>query len=130
MAKRSTGKVILTPQVREWLEQMVAEARLRVYGEAGCPVWGTSFAEIEDDSKEIGHEFIRLLMQQTADGQTGTMPAQALTTNSGEVAQPAGTESRTIETESGCVTWEEPKAYLPQSRKAFFPSVEGTGLGS
>lgn len=130
MVKRSTGKSKLTPQVRERLEQVAAEARLLVYGEAGCPAWGTSFAEIEDNSKEVGHEFIRLLMQQTADGQTGTMPAKALTTESGEVAQPAGSEARTIETESGAVTWEEPKTYLPKSRKAFFPSVEGTGLGS
>lgn len=130
MAKRSTGKSKLTPQMREQLEKMATEARRVVYGEVGCPVWGTSFAEIEDDAREVGHEFIRLIMRQTADWQTGTMPAEALTTDSGEVAQPAGSEERTIETESGNVTWEEPKAYLPKSRKAFFPSVEGTGLGS
>jgi len=38
-----------------------------------------------------------------------------------------GSEERTIETESGEVSWNEPKAYLPKSRKAFFPSVEGPG---
>lgn len=130
MVKRSTGQTKLTSQVREQLENMAAEARLLVYGEAGCPAWGTKFAEIEDDAKEVGHEFIRLLMQQTADGQTETMPAEALTSDSGEVAQSIGSEERTVETESGPVIWEEPKAYLPKSRKDFFPSVEGSGIGN
>ena len=129
MVKRFTGKTKLTSQVQEQLEKMAAEARLLVYGEAGCPAWGTKFAEIEDDAKEVGHEFIRLLMQQTADGQTETMPAVAMTSDSGEVAQSIGTEERMIETESGPVIWEEPKAYLPKSRKDFFPSVEGSGRG-
>ena len=54
---------------------------------AGCPAWGTLFAGIEDDAKEIGHEFIRLLMQQTAGGQAETLPDEALITDIGEVAQ-------------------------------------------
>jgi hypothetical protein len=101
-----------------------------MYGEAGCPEWGTLFAEIEDDAKEVGHELIRLLMQQTAQGQAQTLPDEALTTDTGESARSAGVETRRIETESGEVSWDEPKAYLPKSRKAFFPSVEGPGAGS
>ena len=129
MVKRITGKRKLTPQVRQRLAEMAAEARLLVYGEAGCPTWGTLFAEIEDDAKEVGHEFIRLLMQQTAEGQAETLPDEALITDSGEVARSVGTEERTIETESGEVSWNEPKAYLRKSRKDFFPSVEGPGTG-
>ncbi len=101
-----------------------------VYGEAGCPEWGTSFAEIEDDAREVGFEFIRLLMQQATQEQAETLQTEALNTDSGEVAQSIGSEERTIETESGAVKWDEPKAYLPKSRKAFFPSVEGPGTGS
>ena len=127
MVERTTGRSKLTPQVQQRLAEMAAEARSLVYGEAGCPVWGTLFAEIEDDAKEVGHEFIRLLMQQSADGQSETLPAEALTSDEGEVAQSIGSEERTIETESGEVSWNEPKAYLPKSRKAFFPSVEGPG---
>ncbi len=66
MVDRSMGERKLTPEVRQRLAEMVQEARHLVYGEAGCPQWGTLFAEIEDDAKEVGHEFIRLLMQQTA----------------------------------------------------------------
>ncbi len=127
MVKRSMGKMKLTPQVRQRLAEMAAEARQLVYGEAGCPVWGTLFAEIEDDAKEVGHEFIRLLMQQAAEGQAESVPDEALITDGGEVAQSIGAEERTMETESGEVSWNEPKAYLPKSRKDFFPSVEGPG---
>ncbi len=129
MVERSMGERKLTPQVRQRLAEMVEEARRLVYGEAGCPRWGTLFAEIEDDAKEVGHEFIRLLMQQTAQEQSETLPNEALATASGEGAQSIGTEERTIETESGVVSWDEPKAYLPKSRKVFFPSVEGSGTG-
>ncbi len=129
MVKRTMGQRKLSPQVRQRLAELAAEARQLVYGEAGCPEWGTPFAEIEDDAKEVGHEFIRLLMQQAAEGQVKLLPEEALITDAGEVAQSIGTEERTIETESGEVSWNEPQAYLPKSRKAFFPSVEGFGTG-
>jgi len=130
MVKRTTGQTKLTPQVRERLAELASEARQLVYGEAGCPEWGTLFVEIEDDAKEVGHEIIRLLMQQAAEGQVETLPDEAMVTDTGEVAQSIGAEERTIETESGEVMWNEPKGYLRKSRKAFFPSVEGPGAGS
>lgn len=128
MAKRTSGRSKLTSEVKARLVEAAREARKLVYGEHGCPEWGTLFAEIEDDAKEVGHEFIRLLMEQTADDQVGRMPDKALVSVSGERAVPAGTEERTQETESGEVKWDEPKAYLPESRKAFFPSVAGDGV--
>ena len=130
MVERSIGRAKLTPEVRQRLADMAAEARQLVYGEAGCPEWGTLFAEIEDDAREVGSELIRLLMQQATQEQAKTLQTEALNTGSGEVAQSIGSEERTIETESGEVKWDEPKAYLPKSRKAFFPSVEGSGTGS
>lgn len=129
MAKRTVGKPKLTPEVRQRLAEIAREAQWLLYGEGKCPEWGTSFAEIEDDAKEVGHELIRLLMQHSVADQVEGMPVAALTTDSGEVAEGTRTEERTIDTETGPVTWNEPKAYLPQSRKAFFPSVEGFGTG-
>jgi hypothetical protein len=122
MPKRTIGTSKLTPEMRQRLAEVAREARRLVYGDKGCPEWGTSFAEIESDAREVGHEFIRLLMEQTTDGQAREMPPTALNTESGEVAQRTGTEQRDLETESGTVSWSEPKAYLPKSRKAFFPS--------
>lgn len=130
MPKRTIGTSKLTPEMRQRLAEVAMEARRLVYGDKGCPEWGTSFAEIESDAREVGFEFIRLLMEQTADGQAGEMPQTALNTESGEVAQRTGSEQRDLETESGTVSWSEPKAYLPKSRKAFFPSGESAGPGS
>ena len=130
MVERTAGERKLTPQVRQRLAEMVEEARQLVYGEAGCPEWETLFAEIEDDAKEVGHEIIRLLMQQTTAEHAQSLPDGAFLADGGEVAQSIGMEERTIETESGKVIWNEPKGYLRKSRKAFFPSVEGPGAGS
>jgi len=85
------GLTKLTPQVRQRLEEIAAEARQLIYGEVACPEWGTLFAEIEDDAKEVGHEFIRLLMQQAAKGQVELLPDEALITDAGEAAQSIGT---------------------------------------
>jgi hypothetical protein len=129
MAKRTVGKSKLTAEVRQRLAEIAREAQQLLYGEAKCPEWGTSFAEIEDDAKEVGYEMIRLLMQYSIGDQAERMPEGALAGEAEELAQQVGTEERTIETESGSVTWNEPQAYLPKSRKAFFPSVEGFGSG-
>lgn len=127
MAIRKVGKTKLTPEIRQRLAEVAAEARRLVYGERGCPEWGTKFVEIEADAFEVGHEFIRLLMAGATAQQAQDVPAGALQAESGEVATAIGSQERTLETEAGRVSWDEPKAYLPQSRKAFFPSGERSG---
>jgi hypothetical protein len=127
MARRTSGRSKLSVEVRERLAQAAREARALVYGADGCPEWGTKFSEIEDDAKEIGHEFIRLVMQQAVGEQAGRMPEGAMTDAAGERAAPQPSVERTVVTESGEVTWNEPRGNLPKSRKAFFPSGEGFG---
>ena len=127
MATRMVGKTKLTAEVRQRLAEAAEEARLLVYGSEGCPEWGTTFAEIEADACEVGSEFMRLLMAQANTQQAQKVPEGALQTEAGEVATQIGTEARTLETQAGDVSWKEPKAYLPQSRKVFFPSVQGSG---
>ena len=127
MATRTVGKSKLTPEVRQRLEELAGEARALVYGQAGCPEWGTTFAEIEADAREVGQEFMRLVMEQTNTPQAVEVPEAALQTDAGEVATGLITQDRTLETEAGNVSWKEPKAYLPKSRKAFFPSVQSLG---
>ena len=127
MATRTVGKSKLTPEVRRRLVELAAEARGLVYGQAGCPEWGTKFVEIEADARELGHEFMRLVMEQTNTQQAEGVPEAALQTDAGEVATGLITQDRTLETEAGNVSWKEPKAYLPKSRKAFFPSVQSLG---
>ena len=129
MAKRMDGRSKLTPEIRRRLAEMVMEARELIYGEQRFPEWGTRFSEIESDAKEVGHEFIRMLMEQTSGEQSQVMPGAALKAESGEVAELIGAQTRTLETESGPVSWPEPEAYLPKFRKAFFPSESCNGFG-
>lgn len=128
MAKRTDGKTKLTSETRQRLVEVAKLAGEWVYGEARCPEWGTSFAEIESDAKEVGHELIRLLMEQVSQRQTEHLPDSVLVQTSGETAVLIGTEDRTLETESGTVQWKEPKTYLPKSRRAFFPSQPSVGV--
>lgn len=129
MATRKVGKAKMTPEIRQRLAEMAVEARQLVYGLKGCPEWGTKFVEIEADAFEVGHEFIREMMAGASAQQVQAMPDAALQTESGEVAVAIGSEDRALETQAGAVCWPEPKAYLPKSRKAFFPSVAGVGTG-
>jgi hypothetical protein len=80
MAIRKVGKTKLTPEIRQRLAEVAAEARRLVYGEKGCPEWGTKFVEIEADAFEVGHEFIRLLMAGVNAQQAQDVPAGALQT--------------------------------------------------
>lgn len=130
MAKRFTGRAKLTPELRQWVAEKAAEFRTKLYGEQGCPPWGTSFCEIEGDATELGHELMRVLMEQTGEEQSRmTVPESALVTATGEKASVVGVRKRRLDTESGPVVWQEPEAYLPKSRKAFFPSESGDGPG-
>ena len=58
MATRTVGKTKLTAEVRQRLAKAAEEARLLVYGSEGCPEWGTTFAEIESDAREVGFELM------------------------------------------------------------------------
>jgi hypothetical protein len=70
---------------------------------------------------------MRLAMEQTVGAQAERMPDEALVVETGETPLVVGRRPRTVETESGPVTWDEPAAYLPKSRKAFSPSGSGVG---
>lgn len=81
IAKRTDGKSKLTPELRLRLAELAAESRksIYIYGEQRFPEWGISFAEIEADANELGHEYIRLLMEQTSEDQSRNIPAASLT---------------------------------------------------
>lgn len=95
--------------------------RQLMYGEKGCPEWGTLFREIENDGMSVGLELARLLMEQSTAEQAGRMPETAMQIPD-DTVQPAGTDKATLETPAGDVEWEQPCGYLKKGRKAFFPS--------
>jgi len=118
----------LSTRVKERIAACQAEVRELLYGEAGCPVWGTRFAEIERTAMSVGEELSRQFMALAAEAQGREMPAEALACE-GEQALPAGTQTRSLVTEAGPLEYKTPKAYLPKSRRAFFPSGDGAGDG-
>lgn len=112
--------------IQNRLAELAEELRGMMYGEAGCPEWGTKFAEIEAEDMAIGRELSRLLMEQSVESQAEQMPDEALQFPD-DAVQPAGTDKRLIETEAGVVEWDEPLGYLKKARRSFSPSVEGDG---
>jgi hypothetical protein len=123
------AKKKIDPEVQAWLREVAAQGRRFLYGEAGCPEWGTKFSEIEKDGMTVGLELARLLMEQSVDEQAEQMPASALAV-AGDEALPGGTETATLETEAGEVDWKHPRRYLKRARKAFFPPIPSAGAGS
>ena len=114
------------PTVQERLRVMAAELRGLVYGEQGCPEWGTKFAQIEADGMSVGLELARLMMEQAAQQQADEMPNEALQFE-GDTVERAGTDKRPLATEAGVVEWNEPLGYLKKGRRSFSPSVESVG---
>ena len=68
----------LSARVKERIAACQAEVRELLYGEAGCPVWGTKFAEIERTAMSVGEELSRQFMALAAEGQKQEMPEDAL----------------------------------------------------
>ena len=114
------------PTVQERLGGMAAELRHIIYGEQGCPEWGTKFVQIEKDGMAVGLELARLLMEQSLSEQADQMPEEDLDCGN-ETARPPGTDRADLETCAGTVEWDEPAAYLNRARRAFFPSAKGAG---
>jgi hypothetical protein len=123
------AKKKLDPQLQDWLRKVAAEGRSLLYGQAGCPEWGTKFSEIEKDGMSVGLELARLVMEQAVHGQAEQMPTSAREF-AGDEALPAGKEPATLITEAGEVIWDEPRTRLKQGRKAFFPPTASAGTGS
>ena len=120
---RKTQRPKVEPRVQERLRGMAAELRHMIYGEKGCPEWGTLFRDIERDGMSVGLELARLLMEQTTSVQVDHLPNDAMQVP-GDVVQPAGTDQARLETPPGDITWEEPCGHLQKSRKAFLARDE------
>src|SRR5206468_13115506 len=75
----------IAPEVAQQLAQVARDVRAAVYGPDGFPVWGTKFAEIEQQGMQIGLEVARLFMEQSVASQARAgMPEEALREQDGE----------------------------------------------
>jgi hypothetical protein len=121
-------KKSMSPSVQARLREIAAEMRGLLYGEKGCPEWGTKFTEIETEGMSVGLELARLVMEQSVDAQSLQMPKAAMVVEDDEVTA-VRPKSRKLVTEAGQVKWEEPCGYQKKGRKAFFPSGSSIGVG-
>ncbi len=116
--------------VREEIRQFAEQLRQKVYAGQGYPDWGTLFSEIEELGVQIGDAVCREFVQQAVSDQArGGGPCaeeQRCPTCDGPLECRAG-EPRPLLTRRGEIGWEEPQAYCPKCRKAFFPSVQEFG---
>lgn len=117
----------VSPEVAARLAELASEMRQLVYGEAGVPVWGTKFTEIESRGMSVGLELARLFMEQSVDEQSGRVPDAALECNGETVEKGDKTKATPLETAAGEILWEQPQTRLAESRRAFFPSGAGVG---
>ncbi len=117
----------ISPEVARKLAVVAEEIREIVYGDEAFPVWGTRFAQIEDQGMDIGLELSRVFMQQSVSEQAKHTPDDALQ-NDGEIAsldENDPLESK-LETSAGEVRWPQPKTRLEKARRDFFPSGQST----
>ena len=122
------AKQPVSQEVQQRLREMAVELRRLLYGDTGCPEWGTKFREIEEDGMSVGLELARLVMEQSVGEQAQQMPETALQA-AGDKVVPAGAQTLPLQTEAGVVQWDQPRGYLKKGRKSFFPSATGAGSG-
>jgi hypothetical protein len=116
-------------EVREEIRQFAEQLRRRVYAQ-GHPDWGTLFSEIEEVGVQIGdavcREFVQQGVSQQACADGGCGRENRCPTCDGPL-EPRDAEPRPLLTRRGEIAWQEPQAYCPKCRRAFFPSVEEFG---
>jgi hypothetical protein len=98
------------------------------YGPDGMP-WGTRFTDVEDLAAQVGDLLAREVLRTALQGQATRQRPDDLTTCpscSGPLDQHPD-EPREVQSRRGDVAWDEPAAYCPRCRRAFFPSVQEPG---
>lgn len=118
----------LDGKLRERIKALVAGLRFEVFGPEGYPAWGRKFADIEEQTAEVGDavacELLSRGLQEQAevaghhDGKCG---------GCGEPIALAEIAGRLLQAKRGEAVWRESYGQCHRCRKAFFPSVAGVG---
>jgi hypothetical protein len=114
--------------LRERIKGMTAELRQEMWGPGGAPAWGTTFAEIEDETGEVGDAIACALL---SEGLQQQMEAAGHAAGKcGGCGEPIPLEEiagRLLQAKRGEAVWQESYGYCKQCRKAFFPSIPSVG---
>jgi hypothetical protein len=118
----------LNESLRDRIKGMTAELRREMWGPSGAPAWGTTFAEIEEETAEIGDAVACALLSEGLQEQ-----AEAAGHPSGKCSgcgEPIPLEEiagRLLQAKRGEAVWQESFGQCKRCRKAFFPSVPSFG---
>ncbi len=126
MPREDTSELLnaLAPALRAAAKNVVRHA----YGPDGLP-WGTRFSAVEDMAVQVGNALARAVLHLALQDQaTRTRPQDvtACPRCAGPLEErPAA--PRELQAEPGLLAWDEPAAYCPRCRRAFFPSGQEPG---
>jgi hypothetical protein len=119
----------ISPELQQRIRSMVRDVRKELYGEQGCPEWGTKFTEMERQATEIGDAITCELLRQALERQAGATdencPCGVCQQPTGP--HPDGMAPQVMTTGRGEVTWNAPQRLCDQCRQAFFPSASSIG---
>lgn len=122
----------ISPQLRQKIGSIVGELRQELFGEKGCPQWGTKFTQMESEATEIGDAITCELLRQALEVQATDQEENCSCGVCGEVTapHPDGVAPQVMTTGRGEVTWNAPQRLCNKCRQAFFPSASSTGTAS
>jgi NADH pyrophosphatase NudC (nudix superfamily) len=116
--------------VRPYLEGVAKNLADRLWGPNGPP-WGTSLSELEDlvvSLRQIlSEQMLHVALQRQAAEDTPRSAEFRDCPSCGKPTESREPEPRLVNTRGGEAEWQEPHAYCPRCRRAFFPSVQKLG---
>jgi hypothetical protein len=114
-------------KLRPILSQFADQIGREVYPN-GLPR-GTRFSALEALSGLIGDELGRSIVESQTRAQADALSQDStpVVCSCGQTARAGPNEHRDLITTQGTVAWDEPAAYCPSCRRAFFPSVPSLG---
>jgi hypothetical protein len=118
----------ISQALRERIKGMTAELRREMWGPGGAPAWGTTFAEIEDETGDVGDAIACALLSEGLQQQAEAAGHAA--GKCGGCGEPIPLEEiagRLLQAKRGEAVWQESFGHCKRCRKAFFPSLPSVG---
>ena len=118
----------ISKELRDRIKGVTAEWRREMWGPSGAPAWGTTFAEIEEETGEIGDAVACGLLSEGLQEQAEAAGHAA--GKCGGCGEPIPLEEiagRLLQAKRGEAVWQESYGRCQRCRKAFFPSVASVG---
>ena len=118
----------ISKQLQDRVEALAAELRKELYGPKGYPPWGTKFAEIEDQTGEVGDALACAMLSQSLREQAEEEGhAAGKCGGCGEAIPLEEIAGRLLQARRRDATWQESYGQCKRCRKAFFPSLPSFG---